>query len=170
MAAVLVTITMGEFKRRSKQPAQAGSATATAVVSAIGQRVQDTASFFAINAAIQQKQHAYVVARKLGMQALRDEASARPIDVAAEGRDGLVSSELTAEGTNARDGQASHMGARAVYIDTMSEVRIVKFRVWLPVRHLPVAGSDRHAFSETTRVQLALDHSYPTVGFEKNNL
>lgn len=160
MPAVLVTITMGEFKRRSKHPAQAGSATATAVVSAIGQRVQDSASFFAINAAIQQKQQAFVVARKLGMQALRDKAPARPCDVAAEGWDSLISSELTAEGTTAQDGQTSHMGARAVYIDTMSEVRMVRFKVWWPVRHLPVACPARRTLSETKRVQLVIDLSY----------
>ncbi|MEW5310195.1 MAG: hypothetical protein WDW38_002015 [Sanguina aurantia] len=79
--AVLLTITMSEVKRRSKTAARSGHATATAVVSAIGQRVQDTASFYAINATIEQKQREYTSQRRGGSDADDTQGDVTELDV-----------------------------------------------------------------------------------------
>lgn len=117
--AVLVTITMGEFKRRAKQVTKAGSATATAVVGAIGQRVQDTASFYAINAAIQHKQTEHVLKRKLHLQTHDHAAHDSP----AGGVQGLTAAELTSSSEPA-DRKSITTGVRTEYVDKMAEVRL----------------------------------------------
>ncbi|MEW5305129.1 MAG: hypothetical protein WDW36_007690 [Sanguina aurantia] len=65
--AVLLTSTMTDLKRRQKAKivSKVGQcATATSVVLAIGQRVQDIASFHAMTASIQEKQKAFVSDRR----------------------------------------------------------------------------------------------------------
>lgn len=95
--AVLLTVTMSEVKRRSKAAARSGHATATAVVSAIGQRVQDTASFYAINATIEQKQKEYSSQRRY------DRAHFRPRSDAGQGLEGLSGFEASGGGSDADD-------------------------------------------------------------------
>lgn len=127
--AALVTITLGEFKKRAKHVMRAGSATATAVVQAIGQRVQDIASFYAINAVIQQKQEAYLVQR----QAHRSQAVSQSYESSEQGMDGL---ELGGEHVNDPE-------ARTAYINKMHEVctkiavhHLKRWRVKLSLEYL----------------------------------
>lgn len=87
---------MTDLKRRQKTKTAANHkqhVTATSVVLAIGQRVQDTASFHAMTATIQDKQREFVESRK--RDALLDQQEKDRVAASGIPEDLLPSPELT---------------------------------------------------------------------------
>ncbi|MEW5310192.1 MAG: hypothetical protein WDW38_002012 [Sanguina aurantia] len=120
--AVLLTSTMTDLKRRQKAKivSKVGQcATATSVVLAIGQRVQDIASFHAMTASIQEKQKAFVSDRRhtamLDQQAtLRAAAGGGPHEAPAPAESPeLTGYKNSTELVSARVGHAAAPGGDA---------------------------------------------------------
>lgn len=98
-----MTVTMGETRRRSKTAARDGKSKATAVVLAIGQRVQDAASYYAINASVLKKQQDYQQKLKFDNKADRDAAAFTSSSVAGAVSEGPSPAHITEAGSSPED-------------------------------------------------------------------
>lgn len=122
-----MTVSMGEGRRRSKTVVRDGKSKATPVVLAIGQRVQDAASYYAINASVLKKQQDYQSQLRSAAQSDRAEsAAAAAAAVAAQSAEGW--NDGAGEGVEGLDPTDS-TGSRSAlfeYNSKFQKVRICK--------------------------------------------